>query len=92
MLAVRSRMQPVSCVAAVLLSLGLLLLQPARPQAGEADSSWPEQLAGPFELRDVLHVRVPMSDGVELEGWIGVPDLPDGVPAPTLLSTSPYYG
>lgn len=60
--------------------------------AGPIKSAWPRGLKGPFELREVLHVRAPMSDGVKLEGWVGIPDLPKGVGAPTLVSASPYYG
>ena len=57
------------------------------------EGDWPAGLEGPFELKEVRHLAIPMSDGAALEGWVGLPDLPPGVRAPLLLTISPYvYG
>jgi predicted acyl esterase len=58
------------------------------------DVGWPEGLAGPFTLQAGMPARltVPSHDGAELGGWLYLPALPDGVRAPTLLVSSPYYG
>jgi putative CocE/NonD family hydrolase len=80
---VRNVTKIATCITAVWIA-GTAALAAADP--------WPEGLSGPFELAEVRHVFAPMSDGTLLEGWIGLPDLPDGVGAPTLVSTSPYYG
>ncbi|HVM45275.1 MAG TPA: CocE/NonD family hydrolase [Candidatus Thermoplasmatota archaeon] len=44
-----------------------------------------------FERLPVERARVPMPDGIELDGAIWRPQLPDGVRAPVVLTTSPYY-
>lgn len=51
---------------------------------------WPEGLEGPFELREVVEVEIAMDDGVLLEGWVGMPDVPAGVEVPVALHSSPY--
>lgn len=51
---------------------------------------WPEGLEGPFELREVIEVEIPMDDGVLLEGWVGMPNVPAGVQVPVALQSSPY--
>lgn len=51
---------------------------------------WPEGVAGPFELDRVVRVEVPMDDGVVLDGWVGMPDVPEGVQVPVALHSSPY--
>lgn len=45
-----------------------------------------------FERSPVEPVRVPMSDGVELDGALWRPVLPEGVRAPIVLFTTPYAG
>lgn len=54
---------------------------------------WPTGLAGPFDLTegDPIDVRVESHDGVEMGGWLFRPGLPEGVFAPTILLSSPYY-
>ncbi len=44
-----------------------------------------------FERLPVEPMRVSMSDGVELDGVVWRPKLPDGVFAPIILYTSPYF-
>jgi putative CocE/NonD family hydrolase len=51
---------------------------------------WPDGLEGPFELAEVRHVFVEVSDGVEIEGWVAHPELPNGVAAPTVMVSTPY--
>lgn len=51
---------------------------------------WPDGLEGPFELAEVRHEWIELSDGVQLESWTGVPALPEGVAAPSVLAVSPY--
>lgn len=53
---------------------------------------WPEDLRGPFDLASVVEHRVAMHDGVELEGWVLRPDVPDDVPVPVVLWSAPYFG
>jgi uncharacterized protein len=55
-------------------------------------SEWPSGLEGPFRLRSVESIQVPAPDGVMLDGWLAMPDVPDGVKVPVLLSISPYFG
>jgi predicted acyl esterase len=55
-------------------------------------SEWPAGLQGPFELLAPEHVRVPSHDGVELDGGLWRPKLPEGVRAPVVLWTTPYLG
>lgn len=43
-----------------------------------------------FERAPVERVRVPMRDGVELDGALWRPKLPEGVRAPVVLYASPY--
>lgn len=66
------------------------------PYPAQDGSEWPVTdgavLTGPFALREVLHVKVPSFDGVELDGWVVLPDLPDGVRAPVMLWSAPYFG
>src|SRR5688572_23602661 len=47
---------------------------------------------GPFDRLPVEDVAVTAHDGVVLDGWIVRPDLPEGVRAPVVLHSSPYYG
>ncbi|HEX9816114.1 MAG TPA: CocE/NonD family hydrolase, partial [Candidatus Thermoplasmatota archaeon] len=54
--------------------------------------AWPSGLAGPFKLKEVQELRIPSFDGTMLQLWVILPDLPDGVFAPTVLKGSPYYG
>ena len=53
---------------------------------------WPDGLHGPFELSSVEYTSIQQGNGVELEAWIGRPELPEGVRAPVILVASPYYG
>ncbi len=55
-------------------------------------NAWPLGLAGPFKLKDVQELRIPSFDGTLLQLWVILPDLPEGVYAPTVLKGSPYYG
>lgn len=57
------------------------------PQGDE----WPKDLVGPFKRKAIESVRV-VSNGVELDGWIHLPDVPEGVKLPTVLWSSPYFG
>jgi predicted acyl esterase len=54
--------------------------------------AWPTDLAGPFKLKEVQELRIPSFDGTLLQLWVILPDLPQGVFAPTVLKASPYYG
>lgn len=60
------------------------------PQAPGAD--WPLGLAGPFQLASVTNVKIPSFDGILLDGWVLRPSLPDGVKAPVVLWSAPYFG
>lgn len=58
---------------------------------------WPTDLEGAtFDLLPIEHIRIPSStyavDGVELDGWIVRPNVPEGVTVPVLLHSSPYLG
>lgn len=55
-------------------------------------TEWPERLAGPFEILPAQNVRVKSFDGVELDGAVWLPKLPEGVRAPTVLKSTPYLG
>lgn len=55
-------------------------------------SEWPVGLEGPFSLRGVEPIQIPAPDGVLLDGWLAMPDVPEGVKVPVLLSVSPYFG
>ena len=61
----------------------------AHPFPCEGD--WPDGLQGPFTLEEVRHLTIPMSDGITLEAWVGLPDLPAGVSAPIVLGMGPYF-
>lgn len=63
---------------------------PGEPHPVEA--SWPEGLEGPFELRETLHLQVESFDGTPLDGWIFLPDVPEGVRMPVVLLDDPYLG
>lgn len=68
--------------------------EPCLPDPHPCNVAWPSGLAGPFSLQPGMpqRVDVPSHDGTTLSGWLYLPALPDGVLAPTLLVTSPYYG
>lgn len=54
---------------------------------------WPEHMFDfRFEIKDVVHMRVPSHDGTVLEGWVGLPDVPEGMRVPVLLHSTPYLG
>lgn len=55
---------------------------------------WEGAGLGPFELDRIQEVWVDSQDGrgTQLHGWIAFPDLPQGVPAPVALHSSPYLG
>jgi uncharacterized protein len=63
-----------------------------RPVGGmqPQDSAWPSGLEGPFALRNVTHVQVPSHDGTLLDGYLSFPELPAGVKAPTIFTSTPY--
>lgn len=56
------------------------------------DVVWPATASGPFGVAEILRVRVPMDDGVEVDGWVALPSLPQGVRAPVALHSTPYLG
>ncbi|MEA3166847.1 MAG: X-Pro dipeptidyl-peptidase [Thermoplasmata archaeon] len=58
------------------------------------DTGWPADLAGPFTLQAGMPQRITVQshDGTDLGGFLYLPQLPDGVLAPTLLVSSPYFG
>ena len=71
---------------------------PAAPKPAFADaypptdgSAWPTGLKGPFAALPIEHVAVPADDGVAIDGWLLKPKLPDGVKAPVLIESSPYF-
>ena len=53
---------------------------------------WPDGLEGPFALREIQRVKVESHDGTLLDGWVFLPDLPEGVGAPSILISIPYWG
>lgn len=75
-------------------------VHPFPAPAGAVDDSgapldpkaWPTELKGPFKLKEVQELRIPSFDGTLLQLWVILPDLPEGVYAPTVLKGSPYYG
>ena len=54
-------------------------------------SAWPVDLKAPFGALPIEHVVVLADDGVALDGYLLRPDLPDGVLAPVLVQSGPYY-
>jgi putative CocE/NonD family hydrolase len=46
--------------------------------------------AGPFEVGPAERTRVTTKDGVALNGWIWRPGVPESVPVPVILISSPY--
>ena len=55
-------------------------------------TEWPTGLEGPFEREAPISVVVQGAGGIGLHGWIHLPKLPEGVLAPTVLWSSPYFG
>lgn len=55
-------------------------------------TEWPDGLEGPFDVQDPTPLRVPGHDGVDLEAYLWLPELPDAVPAPVVLHAQPYAG
>ena len=55
-------------------------------------SEWPAGLEGPFDILPPEPVRVASFDGVELDGAVWLPQLPEGVRAPVVLKSTPYLG
>lgn len=58
-------------------------------------TEWPLGLGTPpdgFALREHVSVRVPMDDGVVLDGAVWLPELPAGARAPVVLWATPYAG
>ncbi len=54
-------------------------------------SEWPPDLAGPFDIREPEDVRITSHDGIVLHGTVWRPQLPDGVAAPVVVYSSPYF-
>jgi putative CocE/NonD family hydrolase len=80
-------------VRRLLLAVSLLVALPSvEAAATPSPDPWPDGLEGAFELAEVRHVSVEMDDGVSLDGWIGLPALPEGVHAPVSLHVTPYIG
>lgn len=94
------RLLAIGLAATVLIAGCASLSRPAADGAATADcvhpdpceGDWPAGLDGPFALKEVIYVRVPSFDGTELEGWIGMPEMPEGVRVPVTLAVSPYHG
>lgn len=65
---------------------------PAHPHP--CGNEWPENLKDKddFELLKVLQVDLESWDGARLQGWVGLPKLPEGVRAPVVLHSTPYLG
>lgn len=55
-------------------------------------SEWPEDLEGPFDLREPKPLRIPGHDGIELEAYVWRPDVPEGTEVPTVVYAQPYAG
>ncbi len=55
-------------------------------------NEWPAGLAGPFAYDGPTSVEVASHDGVMLRGWLFTPTLPDGLGAPTIITSTPYVG
>lgn len=83
------------CLAApapVPLGAGLGPQPGVHPWPSGTGVEWPAALDGPFDLRELLAVEVPSHDGVVLDGWVYLPELPEGVLAPVVLQSTPYLG
>jgi putative CocE/NonD family hydrolase len=46
--------------------------------------------SGPFEVAPVERAQVTAEDGVVLSGWVWKPVVPEGVPVPVILISTPY--
>lgn len=55
-------------------------------------SEWPPGLEGPFAVGEMQRIRIPVGDGLELDGVVVHPILPAGVGAPVVLEATPYTG
>lgn len=58
-------------------------------------SEWPAELTSPeggFDLAETRQLRAPMGDGVELDGAVWLPDVPEGTRVPVVLWVTPYAG
>lgn len=55
-------------------------------------SEWPPGLVGPFEVLPAEPLRLESHDGTVLAGHVWRPDLPEGVRAPVVVFSSPYFG
>lgn len=55
-------------------------------------NEWPADLPGTFRIGEVLHLPQASFDGINLDGWIIRPDVPEEVRVPIVLWTAPYFG
>lgn len=55
-------------------------------------TEWPAGLEGPFEMLPAEGVFVESHDGTQLEGWLLLPLVPEGVKVPVVLVSTPYLG
>lgn len=55
-------------------------------------NEWPNGLAGPFALKEILAPDLRGHDGTPLEGYVFLPDLPAGLGAPVVIFSTPYPG
>ncbi len=55
-------------------------------------SEWPVALTGPFPMIGPTNEKIRSFDGTVLDAWLYRPQLPEGVKAPTVLWSSPYFG
>lgn len=74
----------------------VVVVETAATPAHEAEPSrapvWPPGLEGPFALREMQRVQVASFDGVALDGWLFLPDVPPEVKLPAILMDDPYFG
>lgn len=45
-----------------------------------------------FPVLDVVQERVASYDGVEIDNWVYLPDVPEGTKVPVIINFSPYWG
>ncbi len=55
-------------------------------------TEWPQDLEGPFDLLAPEPLPVPGHDGIELEAYVWLPDVPEGTEVPVVLHAQPYAG
>jgi predicted acyl esterase len=71
---------------------GVAFPEPPRGDPFPEQAYWPDDLPGPFAVDRKEHFRVKSHDGVELDGHVWLPRVPDGVKVPVVLHSTPYTG